>query len=83
MRGPVDRQKLESFMQRLGAGQLDIHLQLLHLRPRTDLAALLRLGLILREQLRQLFGAIEPELIRYPGIDAAEFKSTIEEFCRD
>lgn len=54
-----------------------------HDRDRLDLAALLRLGLIEKTILRRLFSAIEPELIRYPAIDPAEFRRVVEEFCRD
>ncbi|MGH9520001.1 MAG: DUF6036 family nucleotidyltransferase [Terriglobales bacterium] len=52
-----------------------------HDRDRHDLQALLLSGLIERERLFELFLAIEPQLIRFPAIDAASFRFKVEKFC--
>ncbi|MGH9412767.1 MAG: DUF6036 family nucleotidyltransferase [Terriglobales bacterium] len=75
--GPVDFYHYDFYAQALAK------LQRGHGRDRLDLEALARLGLIEKGQLRQLFSAIEPELIRYPAIDPAEFRRAVEEFCRE
>ena len=62
-------------------GQALAKLQRRHDRDLADVNALLRLGLITPERLRELFLAIEPELIRYPAIDATSFRSTVLEYC--
>lgn len=53
-----------------------------HERDLRDVQAMLREGWIQRDRLRELFTAIEPELVRYPGLDAATFRVTVENFCR-
>lgn len=50
-------------------------------RDWTDLAAYVRAGLVQKPRLWSLFEAIEPELIRYPGVDAREFRRAVAEFC--
>lgn len=52
-----------------------------HGRDQKDVAALLRLGLIEKPTLRQLFDAIAHHLIRYPAVDAEEFRRVVEDFC--
>lgn len=54
-----------------------------HDRDRVDLAAFLHAGLINRLRLYELFEGIEPQLIRYPAIDAGSFRRQVEEFCRE
>ncbi len=48
-----------------------------HARDVADVAAMLTRGLIQRERLRDLFTAIEPELIRYPAIDPVAIRAAV------
>lgn len=43
-----------------------------------DVAAMLERGLVERERALDLFAAIEPELFRYPALDAPTFRSRVE-----
>lgn len=52
-----------------------------HTRDLGDTAAMVREGLIDREKLWDLFLRIEPQLLRYPAIDALEFHRSVKEFC--
>jgi len=54
-----------------------------HSRDLTDVDAMLRSGLIRRDLLWQQFRLIEPQLIRYPALDPASFRQTVEQFCND
>jgi hypothetical protein len=45
-----------------------------HERDLLDVRSLLRAGLVQQEHLRELFGLIEPLLIRYPALDPAPFR---------
>jgi len=54
-----------------------------HSRDLTDVAAMLRSGLIRRDLLFQQFLLIEPQLIRYPALDPASFRLSVEQFCYD
>ena len=51
-----------------------------HRRDLGDVRQMLRLGLIRNEELLRLLGAIEPELLRYPAVDATEFRKKVEQF---
>lgn len=42
---------------------------------------MIREGLVRRDRLMQLFEAIEPQLYRYPAIDAASFRRSVTEFA--
>ena len=42
---------------------------------------MLREGLIQTDRLREMFAQIEPQLIRYPAIDPASFRTAVTEFC--
>lgn len=53
-----------------------------HAQDRVDVAALIARGLVTPETLRVHFAAIEPELYRYPAIDAASFRRTVEDVLR-
>ena len=53
-----------------------------HDRDLSDVAAMLGRGLIVREQLWNLFLAIEPQLIRYPAITPGAFRAAVQEVCR-
>jgi hypothetical protein len=48
-----------------------------HQRDLADVRAMLGRGLIKRERLLELFGAIEPELIRYPAIEPRALRSDL------
>ena len=54
-----------------------------HDRDLADVQAMFRDRLIDTTRLLDLFAAIEPELIRYPALDPASFRSTVENFCAD
>lgn len=56
-------------------------LQRRHDRDLRDVHALLDAGLIYPAELRALFASIQPQLIRYPAIDAPTFAASVEEFC--
>lgn len=62
-------------------GQALSKLQRRHGRDIVDVRALLRLGLIDKDRLREMFALIEPNLIRYPAIDPASFRNAVMEFC--
>ena len=67
----------------------DLHAQALakiergHERDLADVGAMLARGLIARQQLRELFAAIEPELIRYPAIDPRAMRSAVVAVLRE
>jgi hypothetical protein len=50
-----------------------------HAKDREDVRQMLDRGLIDREELRQRFEQIEPQLYRYPAIDPAAFRRAVEE----
>jgi hypothetical protein len=62
-------------------GQALSKLQRRHDRDLRDVDASLRAGLIQPALLREMFDQIEPQLIRYPGVDAASFGAAVREFC--
>jgi hypothetical protein len=43
---------------------------------------MVRRGLVDPAELLRLFGEIEPELFRYPAIDAPSFRRRVEDFVR-
>ena len=49
-----------------------------HRKDRADVDNMIRGGLVEREKLRELFDRIEPELLRYPAIDPADFRRAVE-----
>ena len=49
-----------------------------HRKDLIDIEMMLRDGLVERARLRDLFDAIEPELFRYPAIDAPTFRRAVE-----
>jgi hypothetical protein len=53
-----------------------------HTRDLTDVNAMLRDGLVEKDQLMQLFIQIEPDLIRYPALDPKSFRDSVEQFCK-
>jgi hypothetical protein len=50
-----------------------------HARDFADVRAMLDRGLVSAADLHRMFGAIEPELYRYPAIDPASFRRAVEE----
>jgi len=72
-------------------GQLDFHhydpysqalskLERSHSRDLADVDSMVRAGLIEKEKLMDFFVQIEPLLIRYPALDPAVFRKTVEGF---
>ena len=53
-----------------------------HAQDREDVAAMLDRGLVTREGLRAAFAAIEPEVFRYPAVDASAFRQAVEDATR-
>jgi hypothetical protein len=62
-------------------GQALSKLQRRHDRDLIDVRFLLERGLIRVEELREMFGLIEPQLIRYPAIEPASFRKAVYDFC--
>lgn len=53
-----------------------------HQRDRLDVQAMMDRGLVQRQLLFELFSAIEKDLIRFPGIDAAAFRAAVIDTCQ-
>ncbi|HSB35701.1 MAG TPA: DUF6036 family nucleotidyltransferase [Thermoanaerobaculia bacterium] len=51
-----------------------------HTQDLADVGEMWRRGLIEASRLRTLFDAIEPDLFRYPALDAASFRRAVEAF---
>ncbi|MBA3353133.1 MAG: hypothetical protein H0U23_12070 [Blastocatellia bacterium] len=56
-------------------------LQRRHDRDLADVRSMVQSGLIRPTKLREFFALIEPQIIRYPAIDAASFRAAVIEFC--
>ncbi|HYV96914.1 MAG TPA: DUF6036 family nucleotidyltransferase [Gemmatimonadaceae bacterium] len=54
-----------------------------HERDIRDVRALLRDRLVTRPQLWKCFESIEPELVRYPAVDRAQFRETVRAFVSE
>jgi hypothetical protein len=54
-----------------------------HDRDLADVRAMIQRGLVTPAELRRLFAAIEPELIRYPAVDADVFRRKLEELLAE
>lgn len=52
-----------------------------HERDVSDVEAMIRCQLITPSRLWELFGSIEPGLIRYPAITPEAFRAAVETFC--
>lgn len=52
-----------------------------HERDFADAQAMVARGLVEPMKLQERFAAIEPALVRFPGIDPAEFRVVVEKFC--
>ncbi|MBE7503806.1 MAG: hypothetical protein HS113_26675 [Verrucomicrobiales bacterium] len=74
--GPVQFYHYDPYSQALAK------LQRRHDRDLLDVQAMVRDGLIRLDRLLDLFGQIEPQLIRYPALNAAVYRAAVEEFCR-
>jgi hypothetical protein len=53
-----------------------------HERDVTDVRAMVERGLLTPASLQRAFEEIEPDLVRYPHLDAALFRRRVEEFLR-
>ena len=53
-----------------------------HPRDRIDVASMIRDGLVVPERLVELFGEVEPSLIRYPSIDGTALRNRVMEIRR-
>jgi hypothetical protein len=73
--GPVSFYHYDLYSQALSK------LQRGHARDVRDVHAMRSARLIEPETLAQLFRDIQPELIRFPGVDAAIFARVVREFC--
>lgn len=62
-------------------GQALSKLQRRHERDLHDVRSMLRDRLTTVDQLRTMFSAIEPLLVRYPAIDPGSFRTAVMEFC--
>jgi hypothetical protein len=51
-----------------------------HARDVEDARTMLERGLVEPEKLRSCFAEIEPELYRFPAVDAADFRQSLEDF---
>ena len=73
--GPVSFYHYDPYSQALSK------LQRGHARDLRDVDAMRSARLIEPGKLAQLFREIQPQLIRYPAIDAATFERVVREFC--
>ncbi len=64
-------------------GQALSKLQRGHDRDLLDVRALIRTGLVEPKQLLEMYGRIEPELLRYPGIDPRSFRAAVLNFLHE
>jgi Nucleotidyltransferase of unknown function (DUF6036) len=64
-------------------GQVLSKLQRRHDRDLRDAHSFLQSGLVDLDRLRGLFEQIEPQLIRYPAVDPASFRSAVTQFCHE
>lgn len=71
--GRIDWYHFDPYSQALAKIERD------HERDRVDVQAMLRQGLVQSRQLRELFQAIQPNLIRYPSLDPVSFARKVEE----
>lgn len=62
-------------------GQALSKIQRRHERDIHDVHSMLDSGLITTASLLKMFARIEPQLMRYPAIDAASFRAAVREFC--
>lgn len=62
-------------------GQALAKLSRRHERDLRDVAAMLAAEWITTDGLREMFARIESQIIRYPALDAATFRSVVMEFC--
>jgi hypothetical protein len=53
-----------------------------HAQDLEDVRQMVRLGLVTPVSLRDTFAAIEPLLYRYPAVDPASFRKSVEDMLR-
>jgi hypothetical protein len=83
----VAREKLfVAQVRRLSFRHFDLYSQALaklergHAQDVDDVREMVARGLVDEAQLRSFFDEIEPELYRFPAIDAADFRRSLEDF---
>ena len=69
--GRIDFHHYDFFGQALAKVERD------HPRDRQDVACMLRDGLVVPRRLRELFGLVETQLIRYPAVDAESLRERV------
>lgn len=74
----VAREELLSFAHFDPYSQALSKLERGHAHDLEDVEAMKRLGLVEPARLRELFAEIEPELYRFPAIDPARFRTSVE-----
>jgi hypothetical protein len=75
--GPVDFYHYDFYSQALAKIERG------HDRDLADVREMFRRRLVLPDELRRLFAAIEPGLVRYPALDADVFRGKVEELLED
>jgi hypothetical protein len=73
--GPVEYYHYDLYSQALAK------IERRHTRDLADVQAMRQRGLIRDDQLQALFAAIEPELIRFPAVDAGSLRLAVHETC--
>lgn len=75
--GSLDFHNFDPYSQALSKIERDFELD------REDVGAMFERGLVEPERLRELFETIEPDLFRFPAIDAASFRARLERTLSD
>jgi hypothetical protein len=85
-RGWRERSLFVGRVRRLSFKHFDLYSQALaklersHSQDMEDVRAMLVRGLVDAEQLRSCFAEIEPTLYRFPAVDAAAFRASVDDF---
>lgn len=77
----IARHGLLDFLHYDFYGQALSKLERDHPRDRIDVACMKRVGLVRADRLRELFAAVEGQLIRYPAIDTRHLLTAVMDFC--
>jgi hypothetical protein len=81
-----DRSRFIRQVRRISFFHYDLYSQALsklergHAKDLADTGHMLRVGWIEGDELLRLFGAIEPNLYRYPALDPSSFRQSVERF---
>lgn len=76
MRGIADAERIRRFMQALAK------IERSHRQDLEDAREMVRRGLVDPQRLREYYGAIEPHLYRYPAVDPATFRRSVDDFLQ-